>query len=158
MHRTLHFCPYLMTSFPDKQTFFDAADVLVDAGATMIECGIPFSDPSADGAYLTGINHRMAESRRPMKYYLSCIAQLQARHPQLRICVMCYLNPIFRYGMQHYTTYLADNGIFSILIPDLPVEEYDSFIDLIDPRIRLACIVSDNMNDDMLSRCLNRAT
>lgn len=117
---------FLTAGFPRKENFVELARSVYDRGADLLEIGIPFSDPLADGpviqhssqvALANGINLRtvlqMAEA----------IKMLAAKP----LILMGYSNPIIHYGFERFAADAANAGVDGLIIPDVPLEEYDDF-------------------------------
>lgn len=152
----LAFCPYLMPGYPDEQTFVAAADVLVEAGATMIEMQIPFCDPAADGAVLSRIHGEVIQAGVTTERALGMIAMVKQRHPSLEICVMSYLNSVLHYGPEAFVDTLAQHRIDYLLVPDLPYQEY-GLIPYTE-AVRSVRLVSDNLRDEEIATIASHTT
>lgn len=139
------FCPYILAWRPDEDTCMQIVEQYVAAWAKMLEMSIPFSDPSADGPLLTQINHEMVEKNMTIDKALPIIARIKERFPELWVVVMVYANLIYQYGIERFTTFLADHKIDSYLSPDLPVEEIAMIPD--HGWVARTMIVSDNLDD-----------
>lgn len=99
-------------------------EALVDGGADIIELGLPFSEPIADGPTIRGATTRALENGMTPVRYLELVADLAVDVP---IVCMTYYNPIYRFGgtagVKDFVTAAADAGIDGLIVPDLPVEE-----------------------------------
>lgn len=114
--------PYLMAGYPSLEGTKELLDVLVDAGADLVELGIPFSDPMADGATLQRINHLALEQGTTLRGVLDLVASVRERIP-VPIVLMSYYNPVLRLGDQDFARRAGEAGVDGLIVPDLPVEE-----------------------------------
>ncbi len=96
---------------------------LVRGGASMIELGMPFSDPMADGPVIQGASERALARGADLKYVLRCVAEFRENDQTTPIVLMGYLNPLERYGFDVFCQQAHDAGIDGLLIVDLPPEE-----------------------------------
>jgi tryptophan synthase alpha chain len=112
--------PYLMGGFPDEATATAVASAYADAGADLIELGIPFSDPLADGPVIHAAATRALASGADLEGALRTCAAVAERVP---VVPMCYANMVLAHGPERYARTLADAGAAGTIIPDLPHEE-----------------------------------
>jgi tryptophan synthase alpha chain len=94
-----------------------------EAGADLIEIGVPFSDPIAEGPIIQEANIRALASGTTLDGLLDMVAELRSTDLQVPLCFMTYLNPIFRYGYEPFFKRAADVGLDGIITPDMPFEE-----------------------------------
>lgn len=116
------FIPYLTGGDPDLETSADLLAALVDAGADIIEVGVPFSDPIADGP----VNQRSATRALESGTTLSGILDMVAKHRRssdVPIVLFSYFNPIFVRGAEEFAAQAADSGVDGVLCVDLPPNE-----------------------------------
>ncbi len=116
------FIPFLMGGDPDLETSAELLDALVEAGADMIEVGVPFSDPIADGPVI----QRSATRALAAGTTLSGILDLVARHrrsSEVPIVLFSYFNPIFVRGVGDFAVQASDSGVDGVLCVDLPPNE-----------------------------------
>lgn len=150
------YCPYIMAWWPNEIEFFSIIDIFIDNWAKIIEIWIPFSDPSADWPVLTIINHKMSENNKSFYYYLEIISKVKNKYPDIWICVMSYLNPVFQYWVDKFFEFLSKNNIDWFLIPDLPIEEYEFLEDKIPSNIKNIMVISDNLSDEEIKNISNK--
>jgi tryptophan synthase alpha chain len=112
--------PYLMGGFPDIATSVAIGEAYADAGADLVELGVPFSDPLADGPVIHAAATRALDAGATVHDVLDVGAALAGRVP---VVVMCYANPILARGLERFTSELAERGISGLIVPDLPLEE-----------------------------------
>jgi tryptophan synthase alpha chain len=112
--------PYLMGAFPDEATATAVASAYADAGADLIELGVPFSDPLADGPVIHDAATRALASGASLDAVLRTCAAIAERVP---VVPMCYTNMVLARGPERYARELADAGAVGTIVPDLPHEE-----------------------------------
>lgn len=114
--------PYLPAGFPGLDEFWDAVAELDGAGADIIEIGVPFSDPVADGPTVEQAALESLERGVTLKWILEGLAT-RAGRLRAGIVLMGYLNPFLQYGMEAFARDAARAGVHGVIIPDLPHEE-----------------------------------
>ncbi|HET9103144.1 MAG TPA: tryptophan synthase subunit alpha [Solirubrobacteraceae bacterium] len=112
--------PYLMGGYPDPETSRRIGRAYLDAGADLIELGVPFSDPLADGPVIHAAATAALAAGATLPAVLA-IGQELAR--QVPVVVMCYSNPIYARGLERFLDSLAAAGISGLIVPDMPREE-----------------------------------
>jgi tryptophan synthase alpha chain len=113
--------PYLMGGYPDLQGSLRVGEIFADAGADLVELGVPFSDPLADGPAIQAAGTRALEAGARFETVLDEVAAPLAR--LVPVVVMCYANPIYIRGFDAVAARLAETGVSGLIVPDLPVEE-----------------------------------
>jgi len=113
---------YIMAGDPDLETTRALILELERAGADVIELGVPFTDPLADGPSIQVANERALESGATLDRILDMVRELR-HETQIPILLMTYFNPIFRAGMERVTQGARECGVDGFLITDLPPEE-----------------------------------
>ena len=113
---------YLTVGYPDIETTWRASTVLSDSGVDIIELGIPFSDPLADGATIQQASHRALQHGVTPQVCLVVASRLR-REIATPLVFMTYYNPVFHYGLEAFCRDSTGAGINGLIIPDLPPEE-----------------------------------
>jgi tryptophan synthase alpha chain len=116
---------YLTVGFPQRDSALELIPAIVTGGADIIELGVPFSDPLADGASVQRATQRALLNGVNVNYCLQTVRDLRARGIETPILFMGYLNPIMQYGIQRFCADAAEAGVDGLIIPDLPPEEAD---------------------------------
>lgn len=116
------FVPFLMAGDPDLATTADLVVALAEAGADVVELGVPFSDPMADGPVNQAAAERALAAGTTLERILATVASLRAR-TDVAIVLFSYFNPIHRYGVARLAEHAAASGVDGILCVDLPPEE-----------------------------------
>jgi tryptophan synthase alpha chain len=114
------FMPYLMGGFPDLETSADIGQAYADGGADLVELGVPFSDPLADGPVIQAAGTAALAAGATVDGVLGVAERLAARLP---VVVMCYSNLVLARGVEAFAAALAAAGASGLIVPDLPVEE-----------------------------------
>jgi tryptophan synthase alpha chain len=114
--------PFLPAGFPDKQRFWEEIEDLDRAGADIIEIGVPFSDPVADGPAVEEASKQALEHGSNLEWILG---ELGRRRTRLRseIVLMGYVNPFMQHGWRRVAEEAADCGVAGLVVPDMPLEE-----------------------------------
>jgi tryptophan synthase alpha chain len=112
--------PYLMGGFPDAETSLAVAESYAEAGADLIELGVPFSDPLADGPVIHAAGARALEAGATLERVLSICEELGGRLP---VVPMVYANMVLARGPREFVRLLAGAGAAGVIIPDLPLDE-----------------------------------
>lgn len=112
--------PFIMGGDGDTSALLDA---LVVNGADIIEIGIPFSDPMADGPVIQAAGLRALQAGMSLKKILELVSDFRKRNDATPIILMGYYNPIYRYGAEKFCKDAATAGIDGVIIVDLPPEE-----------------------------------
>ncbi|MEO0852060.1 MAG: tryptophan synthase subunit alpha [Cyanobacteria bacterium J06648_11] len=118
--------PYLTAGDPDLETTFAALDVLDRNGADMIELGIPYSDPLADGPVIQAAATRALARGTKLDDILSGLSKLDLNAP---VIAFTYYNPILRLGIPTFIDKIAASGCSGMVVPDLPLEESQPLLD-----------------------------
>jgi tryptophan synthase alpha chain len=112
--------PYLMGGFPDLDTSSAVADAYVEGGADLVELGVPFSDPLADGPVIHAAATRALEAGATLESVLAVCARIGERVPVLP---MVYANMVLARGANEFARLVGDAGAAGAIVPDLPLEE-----------------------------------
>lgn len=111
----------------------------IDAGADVIELGVPFSDPLADGPVIQRASERALAAGTRLSDVLKLASELRAARPEAGLVIFSYLNPILRYGMRKFADVAADAGVDGVLLTDMIVEEAAEYMAEMD-RVGMAPI------------------
>jgi tryptophan synthase alpha chain len=121
------FIPYIMTGDPSLEKTKEVVRLFEECGADIVELGVPFSDPLADGPTIQRASERALAQNVTLRTTISLVREL--RHDtRVPIVIMTYFNPIFRYGTRDFISDAHDSGIDGVIIPDLPPDEAGDFI------------------------------
>jgi tryptophan synthase alpha chain len=120
---------YLTAGDPDLATTRDIALAAIDNGADVIELGMPFSDPLADGPVIQRASERAVAKGTRLTDVLGLAAELRKARPQAGIILFSYLNPVLRMGMKDFCARAAEAGTDGVLLTDMIVEEAADYLD-----------------------------
>lgn len=120
--RRVALIPYVMSGYPDEATSEEIAVALGRAGADVLELGVPFTDPLADGATIQHASERALEQGMTLT---RCLALAQRIHSQAAtpLVLMGYYNPILNAGLDAFAAAASAAGVSGLIVPDLPPEE-----------------------------------
>ena len=120
------FIPFITCGDPSLQATKELVFALQDAGADIIELGIPFSDPTAEGPVIQGANLRALEGGVTTDAILEMVAGIRA-DVRVPLVFMTYGNIVFHYGIERFCARAEKAGIDGLILPDTPYEEKDEF-------------------------------
>jgi len=118
---------YIVAGYPNTRTSQQVINALMKGGADMIEIGIPFSDPIADGPTIqTASNSALSRGMTPEKA-LQLARNVRRSHPKLPLLAMTYSNILIRAGMEKFMRQSKECGFDGFILPDMPIEEADAY-------------------------------
>ena len=121
------FMPYFPLGFPTPEISVDVIEALAKNGADLIEVGLPFSDPLADGPVIQRATQIALQNGMTVARALRAVADLHARAVAIPLVLMGYYNPLLAYGLLRLALDAADAGADGFIVPDLPPEESAEF-------------------------------
>lgn len=140
--------PYMMGGYPDLESSGRIGQVYVEEGADLIELGVPFSDPLADGPVIHAAGAAALRAGVTLQDVVALGRELARRVP---VVLMCYANPILARGAQRVVDSLVAAGISGLIVPDLPFEESSELRQVCDQRgIALVPLVAPTTPDSRL--------
>ena len=120
------FIPFITCGDPDLETTAACVRAAVESGADLIELGIPFSDPTAEGPVIQGANMRALAGGVTTDKIFDLVRDLR-RDVKVPMVFMTYANVVFSYGTEKFVSICQETGIDGIILPDLPFEEKEEF-------------------------------
>jgi len=114
--------PYITAGYPSVETTLKVVPLLASSGCDIIELGIPFSDPLADGATIQQASYEALRQGVTPKLCFE-VAQELRRQVEIPLVFMTYYNPVVKFGLEQFCSKCAEVGIDGLIIPDLPPEE-----------------------------------
>lgn len=118
---------HVVYGYPSVQASLEWMSRLMAEGVDFIEVQFPFSDPVADGPSIVAACHHALEQTLSVETCLQQLGELAKQHPNSRIVLMSYLNPMYRYGLEKLALRAAQEGIVGLILPDLPIEQASAF-------------------------------
>jgi tryptophan synthase alpha chain len=140
--------PYLMGGFPDLEASVAIGEACADAGAALVELGVPYSDPLADGPVIHAAGTRALQAGATLHGVIGAAARIAERLP---VVLMCYANLVFARGPERFAAELAEAGVSGLIVPDLPLEEAAAVRDACDAAgIALVPLIAPTTPDDRM--------
>ena len=115
--------PYFTVGYPRLALLPELVQAAVDGGADLIELGIPFSDPLADGPTIQAASEKALAQGVSVRQVLAQVRLLRRRGVRVPLVLMTYYNPVLRYGLSRFCRESAASGADGLIVPDLPPEE-----------------------------------
>jgi len=151
--------PYLQACDPDFETSLTLLKGMPEAGADLIEIGVPFSDPSADGPTIQAAALRGLAAGSTMGRVLEMVRRFREGDTETPIVLMGYLNPIDSYGVARFCSDAASAGVDGLIIVDLPPEEADLVAsDAAANGLDIIRLVAPNTPDARMGKVLSGAS
>jgi tryptophan synthase alpha chain len=148
--------PYLTGGYPSLEGAREVGEAYLEAGADVLEIGVPFSDPLADGPTVQDTTTRALENGADLEYCLDLASGFSGRVP---VVFLLYYNIIFARGAEAFLREAAGAGVSGLVIPDLPVDEAGEFAELVaDAGVAYCPLVAPTSTDDRVSRVGEMAT
>lgn len=150
--------PYVMSGYPDVEASETIAVALCQAGADVLELGMPFSDPLADGATVQAASQKALDGGMTLVGVLELAARIAAR-VSTPLVLMGYYNPIFNYGIDHFVEAAASAGVAGLIVPDLPPEEAEPLRTVAaEHAIELIFLVTPTSPDERIAQVARMAS
>jgi tryptophan synthase alpha chain len=119
---------FLTAGYPSKKSFIDVAKAVIDNGADMLEIGVPFGDSLADGPVVQESFIEALKDDTTLKDCISFIEQIKS-YSDVPLILMSSANPVSQYGIDQFTSDSKNAGVDGLIIPDIPLEEFEDFFD-----------------------------
>ncbi|MFB9329591.1 tryptophan synthase subunit alpha [Paenibacillus aurantiacus] len=140
--------PFLTMGDPDVATSIEIIKALEQAGADMVELGVPYSDPLADGPVIQRASERALKHRVTIEDVIHAASDAREQGVQLPFILFTYYNPVLQYGLERFFKLIVDKGISGLIIPDLPIEEDEEVRGMSEQAgIHLIPLVAPTSND-----------
>ena len=150
---------YSCCGYPAPGADETAFETAIAAGADIIELGVPFSDPMADGPVICTASQRALANGTKFRDVLALAGRLRQRHPETGIIVFSYMNVLYNFGLERLCTELAAIGVDGILAVDLPLEERDELLTLCRKnQLHLIPLVAPETPDERAEKIVAPAT
>ena len=119
--------PFMTVGYPDLNTSIDIAEAVLQSGADLIELGVPFSDPLAEGPTIQMTSKHALEQGVTLQICIDAVRSLRKRNSNAPVLLMGYYNPFLRPGLENFIEEAAHAGVDGLIVPDLPPEEATPF-------------------------------
>ena len=149
---------FLTAGDPDFETSLQILKKLPASGADVIELGMPFSDPMADGPAIQASSQRALKAGINLKKIFSIVEIFRAEDAETPIVLMGYYNPIYIYGIERFVSDAEAAGVDGLIIVDLPPEEPEMLNIMENSRIQLIYLITPTTNDERLPKVLKHAS
>lgn len=151
--------PFLTVGYPTIEASKKLLLALVEGGADLIELGIPFSDPLADGATVQRASQVALENGASLATGFELVEFARANGVEIPLVFMGYVNPFFQYGVDTLAADAARIGVDGFIIPDLPIEESDDFrLPFAEQGVDLIYMIAPTSTDKRIAQVAERAS
>ena len=151
--------PFVTAGDPSPEVTLQTMHAMVEAGADVIELGVPFSDPMADGPVIQKASERALAGGMSVTGVLSVVSEFRATNDRTPVVLMGYLNPIEMRGYSQFAQDAAEAGVDGVLVVDLPPEEASDLQGELSPRgLDLIFLVAPTSSAERISRIAARAS
>ena len=144
--------PFVTAGDPLPEATVDLMHALVASGADLIELGVPFSDPMADGPVIQHASERSLARGVGLRHILGWVREFRGRDADTPVVLMGYLNPFEIHGIGRFAREAADAGVDGVLLVDCPVEEIEAAAPLRDAGLQQILLVAPTTTDARLAR------
>ena len=120
---------FTTAGYPDPETSERGIAAAIENGADVIELGVPFSAPMADGPVIAAASQKAADAGYSINEVLALAGRIRGKYPHVGLIVFSYMNPMLHYGYEALCAKLAEIGVDGVLPVDLPLEERDELLD-----------------------------
>ncbi len=151
--------PFVTLGYPDVPTSEAMAVAILESGGDMLELGIPFSDPLADGPTVQMTSFRALENGANLRGALASLQRLRQKGVDSPLIFMGYLNPFLNYGIEAFARDASNAGMDGIIIPDLPPEEAPPYQAILESEgIHLIPLLAPTSTDERIKRACKQAS
>ena len=149
--------PFITAGDPIPDATGALMHALVDAGADLIELGVPFSDPMADGPVIQHADERALRNKVGIEDILGWVREFRGRDSETPVVLMGYLNPIEIHGMGRFAREAVDAGVDGVLVVDCPIEEDATLQPLRDAGLERILLAAPTTSDARLAHAIEAA-
>ncbi len=153
------FIPFIVAGDPNPGTMKDLILGLAKQGASVIELGVPFSDPMADGVTIQASAERALRNRINVKDILQIVSETRAEDCETPIILFSYFNPILQFGLEKFAAEANESGVDGVLITDLVPGEAEDFRQILAAKIlALIMLAAPTSSDERLEKICGKAS
>ena len=144
--------------YPELGTAERLVPVLLEGGFDIVELGVPFSDPMADGATMQRASQRALDNGTTLRHCFDTVRALRRGGVEAPLLFMSYYNPVLAMGLERFAGEAADAGLDGLIVPDLPPEESDALVRALEPAgVDPIFLVAPTSTDERLRAVAARA-
>jgi tryptophan synthase alpha chain len=148
--------PYIAAGYPSLEEAYEVGEAYIEAGADLIEIGVPFSDPLADGPTIQNTTTCALKNGADLEYCLKLALHFADRVP---VVLLVYYNVVFARGVKSFLDDAAGAGVSGLVIPDLPVDEARDFRAMAEEKgVAICPLAAPTTTDDRLDRIVKAAS
>ena len=152
------FIPFVMIGDPNPEASLEIIETLVESGADALELGVPFSDPMADGPIIQNAGVRAMNAGTNAATSFEIIAKVRAKYPEIPIGLLMYANLVYRPTLETFYKKMAEIGVDSVLVVDVPLSEFKAFKEVATAHgIESILIVPPNASDETIRKTAEAA-
>ena len=153
------FIPFVVAGDPNLQATKELILLLARSGASVVELGVPFSDPVADGVTIQASAERALRNSIGVKSILETVAAVRENSCEVPVILFSYFNPILQFGLEKFAREAKDAGVDGVLITDLVTEEAGEFQDILAAEnLVLIMLAAPTSSDERLEKICERAS
>lgn len=153
------FIPFIVAGDPDLETTKQLILDIAKRGADVIELGVPFSDPVADGVTIQTSAERALRNDFGVKEILDLVGEVRVQGCETPIILFSYFNPVLQFGLENFVEKAKESGVDGVLITDLIPEEADEFLKLLnDKNLNLILLAAPTSSDERLRKICEKAS
>lgn len=153
------FIPFIVAGDPNLEATKELVLLLAESGASVIELGVPFSDPVADGVTIQAAAERALLNPISVKDILRMVAEVRAEKCETPIIVFSYFNPILQFGLERFADEAVTAGVDGILVTDLVPEEAEEFRAILTAKnLSLIMLAAPTSSDERLKKICEKAS
>lgn len=155
---TIALAPFLTVGYPDIESSARIAEVVIESGAHLLELGVPFSDPIAEGRTIQKTTFKALQNGVNVASSLEVVRRLRSNGVEAPLIFMGYYNPFLRFGVESFLKEAAVAGADGVIVADLPTEESEEFSDLCNENgIYLIPLLAPTSTDQRIASACARA-
>ncbi|WP_029520520.1 tryptophan synthase subunit alpha [Persephonella sp. IF05-L8] len=144
---------YFMAGYPSLEKSYETAKALIEAGADILEVGLPFSDPVADGPTIQVAHEKAVKDGITPVNVFQLTQKIKQNFPDTPLILMTYYNPIFVMGEEKFCQMAKDSGIDGFIVPDLPPEEAEGFKQMVNKNgLDMIFLLAPTSHEDRIKK------
>lgn len=153
------FIPFIVAGDPDLETTKQLILNIAKRGADVIELGVPFSDPVADGVTIQASAERALRNDFGVKELLDLVGEARVQGCETPIILFSYFNPVLQFGLENFAEKAKKSGVDGVLITDLIPEEADEFLEILKVKnLNLILLAAPTSSDERLKKICEKAS